>query len=379
MKRLSRADDGFFSRWWWSVDRYSLAILGMIILIGFVVLLAAGPAAAGRIGGIGRFHFSVRQAVFLLPALILVFSVSLLSPLYARRLGACVFLAGIILMAAMPFFALEINGSRRWIDIGPVLLQPSEFAKPGFVVTVAWMLAEQVRDPRFRGGLYACIFYGIFSVLLLLQPDFGQWVLMTAVFSMMLFIAGRSWKWMTVTGISGVCTLVAAYYLSDHVAARIDGFLSPDAADTYQVDRSLEAIANGGIFGRGEGMSVKEHLPDAHADFIFAVAGEEFGFVLCLVMIALYAFFVIRAFLMASGLRSILAQCAVCGLAATIGFQVFINIGVALRALPAKGMTLPFVSYGGSSLLATALCTGLILSFMRGGRGMLKKRKDIMP
>ena len=378
MRRVSRADNSLFARWWWSVDRTGLAILGLIVTIGVIVLLAAGPSAASRIGGISEFFFPIRQLIFLAPALLAVFAVSLLPPLYARRLGVIVFLGGLVLMGLTLLIAEEINGARRWLDLGPTLLQPSEFAKPGFVIAAAWMLAEGARDPKFPGGALAMGLYVVFAVLLLLQPDFGQWALVTAVWALMFFIAGWSWLWIAMLAVAGMGALTAGYYLSDHVAQRIEGFLNPAAAETYQVDRSLETIANGGLIGRGDAAPVKGYLPDAHTDFIFSVAGEEFGFILCAVIILLFAVFVVRAFIIAAGLRSIFAQCAVSGLAAMIGFQSIINIGVALRAMPAKGMTLPFISYGGSSLLATALTVGLIFALMREHHGV-SRRKDIMP
>ena len=378
MRRVSRIDDSLFAQWWLSIDRAGLAILGAIATIGIIVLMAASPSVAVRIGGISQFHFPVRQVIFLVPALLVVFTVSLLPPLYARRLGVVVFLGGLGLMALTLLIAGEINGAKRWLDIGPTLLQPSEFAKPGFVIAAAWMLAEGARDPKFPGGALAMGLYVVFALLLLLQPDFGQWALVTAVWALMFFIAGWSWLWIAVLGVAGAGALTAGYYLSDHVAQRIEGFLNPASAETYQVDRSLETIANGGLIGRGDAAPVKGHLPDAHSDFIFAVAGEEFGFILCAVIILLFAVFVVRAFVIAAGLRSIFAQCAVSGLAALIGFQAIINIGVSLRALPAKGMTLPFVSYGGSSLLATALTVGLIFALIREHHGV-QRRKDIMP
>lgn len=378
MRRVSRVDNSLFARWWWSVDRPGLAILGLIITIGIIVLLAAGPAASARIGGISQFHFPIRQLVFLAPALLVAFGVSLLPPLHARRLGVIIFFGGLALMLLTLLVSGEIKGAQRWLDLGPASLQPSEFAKPGFVIAAAWMLAEGARDPKFPGGALAMGLYVVFALLLLLQPDFGQWALITAVWALMFFIAGWSWMWIVMLGVAGTGALTAGYYLSDHVAQRIDGFFNPASAETYQVDRSLDAIANGGLIGRGDSAPMKGSLPDAHADFIFAVAGEEFGFILCAVIILLFAVFVVRAFVIASGLRSIFAQCAVSGLAAMVGFQAIINIGVALRALPAKGMTLPFISYGGSSLVATALTVGLIFALMREHHGV-SRRKDIMP
>ncbi len=378
MKPISRSDDSIFSRWWWSVDRPSLAVLALIMLIGAVVLMAAGPSAAARLRIPNEFHFPLRQFVFLAPALLMIIGVSFLTPLQARRLGVIVFVGAIFLMLFVLLAGGDVNGAKRWIDFGPISLQPSEFAKPGFIIAAAWMMAEGARDPRFPGGAIAMGLYAIFAGLLLLQPDFGQWALVTAVWAVMFFIAGWSWLWIILLAVTGIAALTAGYFLSGHVAARIDGFLNPASAETYQIDQALAAFANGGATGRGDAAPVKGLLPDAHTDFIFAVAGEEFGFTLCALIIVLFSIFVARTFIIAASLRSVFAQCAVAGLAAMIGFQAIINMGVSLRALPAKGMTLPFISYGGSSLLAMGLAVGLIIALTRTHHGVWR-RKDVMP
>jgi cell division protein FtsW len=375
---LSRLDNSPFARLWWSIDRTALAILSLIIVIGGVVLMAAGPAAAARIPNVGEFQFPVRQLIFMGPTLLLMTAIAFLTPLQARRLGVFVFLAALLLMVAVLLFAGEVNGAKRWLYMGSFSLQPSEFAKPGFVIAAAWMLAEGARDPKFPGGAVAIGLYAVFALLLLLQPDFGQWALVTAVWAVMFFVAGWSWLWIAALGVAGFGALAAGYYLSDHVAARVDGFFNPAATETYQVDRAIETIANGGLIGRGDAPPVKTLLPDAHTDFIFAVASEEFGFALAVIIIVLFAVFTARVMSVAAGLKSIFAQCAATGLAAIIGFQAIINIGVSLRALPAKGMTLPFISYGGSSLLATGLTVGLIFALTRTHQGVFR-RKDVMP
>ncbi|MEM9495639.1 MAG: putative peptidoglycan glycosyltransferase FtsW [Pseudomonadota bacterium] len=381
MKSISRLDDRLMARWWLSIDRPSIAALAAILTIGCLLIIAASPPAASRLGIANDFHFTLRQFMFLGPALMLAFFVSLLSPLQARRAGVFIFLGGICLMLFILLSGAAINGAKRWIDLGAFLLQPSEFAKPGFVIAAAWMLAEGARDPRFPGGALAMALYGCFALLLMLQPDFGQWALVTAVWALMFFIAGWSWFWIVVLGAAGAAAMAGAYFLSPHVASRIDGFLSPTAGANYQVDRALETLHHGGFAGRlvnGDVASVKNTLPDAHTDFIFAVAGEEFGFILCAIIIALFAFFVARSLLIAASMKSVFTQCAVSGLAAMIGFQAAINIGVSLRALPAKGMTLPMISYGGSSLLATALTIGLIFALSRR-QTCVSRRKEIMP
>lgn len=378
MRRLSRLDESPFARLWWSIDRPALGVLFLIIVIGGVVLMAAGPSAALRKGISSEFHFPLRQLLFMGPALIVMMAVAALTPLQARRLGVILFVGAVGLMLLLLFFGGEVNGSKRWFYLGGMSLQPSEFAKPGFVIAAAWMLAEGARDPKFPGGAIAIGLYGFFALLLLLQPDFGQWALITAVWAVMFFVAGWSWLWIGLLGVVGMGALTAGYYLSDHVARRVDGFFNPETNETYQVDRAMETIANGGLIGRGDAPPVKTMLPDAHTDFIFAVAGEEFGFLLAALIIMLFAIFTARIMTVAAGLKSVFAQCAATGLAAIIGFQAIINIGVSLRALPAKGMTLPFISYGGSSLLATGLTVGLIFALTRTHQGVFR-RKDIMP
>ena len=378
MKRMSRLDDSPFARLWWSIDRPALGVLLLIIVVGGVVLMAAGPTAAARMGIGGEFHFPLRQLIFMGPALLLMTAIAFLTPLQARRLGVIVFICALAIMLFLLLFGAEVNGAKRWLYIGSFSLQPSEFAKPGFLIAAAWMLAEGARDPKFPGGAVAIGLYGIFALMLLLQPDFGQWILVTAVWAVMFFVAGWSWLWIAGLGAASMGALTAGYFLSDHVARRVDGFFNPASTETYQVDRAMETIANGGLIGRGDAPPVKGMLPDAHTDFIFAVASEEFGFVLSVVIIILFAVFTARIMAKAAGLKSVFAQCAATGLAAIIGFQAIINIGVSLRALPAKGMTLPFISYGGSSLLATGLTVGLIFALTRSHQGVFR-RKDIMP
>ena len=379
LKMPSRMDRSILARWWWSVDHINLGIIAMIILIGMVLIMAAGPVAAARLSIPNDFHFAARQFVFLLPAIVLMVGASLLTPLQIRRFGVIVFLLSLASMVALLMFGGEVNGAKRWLDLGPAGFQPSEFAKTGFVIAAAWMLAEGARDPKFPGGAIALGLYGLMSVLLILQPDIGQWILLTGVWGVMVFIAGWSLLWLFGLAAVGAGTLVLGYYSLDHVRKRIDGFLHPEVGDNYQVDRAVEAIAHGGPVGQGSAEALIKHkLPDAHTDFIFAVAAEEYGFILGATIITLFVIFVARAFLRAFSLRSVFAQVAVCGLAAMMGFQAFINIGVSLRALPAKGMTLPFISYGGSSLIATGLAVGFLFALTRT-QGTVFRRREIMP
>ena len=372
---------GPMSRWWWSIDRWSVYAFGALILIGCVLSFAAGPAAAARLGIDNPYHFVQRQFLFLIPALTVLFVATWAGPLQVKRIGVVVFLAALVLMGAAQVFGPEINGAHRWLSFGSFSLQPSEFAKPGFVIAAGWLIAEGARDKTVPGGLIAFAFYTVLAALLLMQPDYGQWGLVTMVWAVMFFIAGWSIFWLVGLAIAGIGAVTAGYFYAPHVASRIDRFLNPASGDTYQVDKARDALTGGGMFGHdfaGRADGVKEQLPDAHTDFIFSVAGEEFGFLLCAIIIGLYGFIVLRAFYLASSQRSIFIQCAVCGLASIIGFQAMINIGVNLQLIPAKGMTLPFISYGGSSLLATGLTVGFILALTRK-RPESWKRREVMP
>ncbi len=378
MKALSRLDTSPVARWWWSVDHFSLFMLAALMTIGIVLVFAAGPGSAARLGIDDAFHFPMRQIAFVLPAALVMLGVSMLTPLQARRLGAVIFILALAAMFFAILLAPDINGAKRWLPLGAFAFQPSELLKPGFVMVAAWMLAEGARSPRFPGGAIACILFLLCAALLALQPDYGQAALLTAVWMAMFFVAGGSIMWLATVAIVAVSGLVAGYFISPHLARRIDGFLNPAAGDNYQVEKALEAIAHGGLLPRSDAATVKLSLPDAHADFIFAVAAEEFGLIVALIILALFCAFVVRSFARAGALRSVFAQSAVCGLAATIGLQSFINIAVSLRALPAKGMTLPFISYGGSSLIAAALTVGLILALTRR-QANAARRKDVMP
>ena len=352
---------------WASLDRAIMALVGTLVLIGLVLSLAAGPVAAGRIGIANPLHFFERQVVFLIPAALVVASLSVLTPLQARRVGTLIGLGALGGMVLAILFGPEIKGAHRWLDLGPFSLQPSEFLKPGFVIASAWFLAEGARDRDFPGGLVNLGAYGACSVILLSQPDYGQWILLTAIWGTMFFIAGWSWGWIAGLGTAATGALFAGYHAAPHVRSRIDRFLSPETGDTYQTDKALEAISAGGALGHDAhgADGVKASLPDAHTDFVFAVAGEEFGFVLCLGLIAIYGAIAVRAMRAASATSSLFVRCAVAGLSAQLAFQAMINIGVNLGVLPAKGMTLPLVSYGGSSLVATGVTVGLLLALTR--------------
>ena len=365
MISFARTDRSVVGRWWWTVDRWSLAAVGLLIGAGALLILAASPAVAERIG-YESFHFVRRQLFFLPPAILLMFGVSLLGPRGVRRLSAIGLAVSIVLLFATLQFGPEVKGATRWLVIAGMSIQPSEFAKPCLAVTVAWMLAEQKRGRGAPGNLIAVLLFALVAALLMLQPDLGMTVVVTAVWGAQLFMAGLPVFW--VAALAGLSALAgtAAYMFIPHVASRIDRFRDPSSGDSYQIDAAMEAFANGGLFGRGPGEGVvKRIIPDAHTDFIFAVAAEEFGLLVCLSLVALFAFITLRGFSRLLGEQSLFVLLAAGGLFTQFGLQAVINMGVNLHLLPTKGMTLPFISYGGSSMLALALAMGMALALTR--------------
>ena len=370
MSIFSRADTTVLGRWWWTVDRWTVCALAILMAVGVVLTLSASPAAGGRIG-LGGFDLARRQLLLVPLAAGFLVAVSLLSPRSVRRLAVFGLLGSIALMVLTLIAGTEIKGASRWLVIAGVSLQPAEFVKPCLAVAAAWIFAEAKADPSFPGNEIAIGLYGLVTMLLLLQPDVGQAFLVLATFGTQLFLAGLPVAWMAVLCCLGVAGMAIAYLILPHVAARIDAFFDPEAGDHYQIDRSIEAFMNGGLFGRGPGEgTVKAHLPDAHADFIFAVAGEEFGALVCLAIIALFAFVVLRNLSRLLSEPSLFVLFAASGLLAQFGLQALINMGSALHLMPTKGMTLPFISYGGSSLMALALGMGMLLALTRRRVGL---------
>ena len=365
MSSFSRADLSVIGRWWWTIDRWTLVALLLLVATGAVLTMAASPSAAERIG-LDPFHFVRNQFVFLAPAIIGMLIVSMLTPLGVRRLAVVGLTLTLILMVITLFACLEAKGASRWLSFGGFTIQPSEFLKPCFAVVVAWMFSAQKSEPKFPGKTVASILFISVAGLLILQPDFGMTITVTAVWFIQFFLAGLPMFWVAVGLIGGLGLIVAAYTALPHVADRFDRFTNPAAGDQYQVNTSLRAFENGGLFGLGPGEGlVKEDLPDSHTDFIFAVAGEEFGALACFLVVALFAFIVLRGFSRVLRDANLFILLAVAGLLTQFGLQALINMGVAVRLLPAKGMTLPFVSYGGSSLIATAIGMGMVLALTR--------------
>ena len=372
MSTFARTDTSLLGRWWWTVDRWTLAAVVALAAIGAVLTLAASPAVAERIG-LDTFHFARRQFVFLPLALAVVLGVSLMAPRGVLRLAAACFAAAVVLMVATVAFGQNINGATRWISIGGLSIQASEFAKPGFAVIAAWLLARGRIDEKFPGYRLASALFAVVAALLLLQPDVGMTIVVASVWGVQFFLAGLGMGWVVLIVLVFMGGAAGAYYSFAHVQTRIDRFLDPAAGEGYQVMRALEAFRNGGLFGRGPGEGVvKEHLPDAHADFILAVAGEEFGLVACLVIVVLFAFVILRGFSRVFRQDDLFILLAVAGLLVLFGVQSLINMASTTHLMPPKGMTLPFISYGGSSVLALALGMGMVLALTRTrpGQGM---------
>ena len=363
--RLTRADRSVLSDWWFTVDRLMFFALLLLMGAGLVLSLAASPPIAAKYN-VEPFYFVRRHAALLLPAVAIMFAASTLTPKQIRRASLVIFVVGIALMALTMFVGPEIKGAKRWLQLGMVSLQPSEFVKPAFIVLTAWLFNESQKRRDIPGIQLALLLYGVFALLLVLQPDFGQTLLITLVWGALVYMAGINLIWIAALVTAGIGGLTAAYFLVPHVASRIDRFLYPASGDTYQADRALDSFLHGGWFGRGPGEgTVKDVLPDSHTDFIFAVAAEEYGLIACVILLALFAFIVLRGLSKASQESDGFIRHAVAGLTMLFGLQALINMAVNVGLLPAKGMTLPFISYGGSSLLAMALTMGFALGLTR--------------
>ena len=365
MIAFSRNSRSIIANWWWTVDKVLLSMILLIVVIGIFLNFSASPAVANRIGA-GTFHFIKRQLVFLPAALLLMLFLSMQSLKTIRRTAVIGYAVTIILMILTLFWGEETKGASRWIRIFGVSLQPSEFIKPTLAVVAAWLFEGQKKYRDFPGDLLSTVLFAFTLLLLLLQPDVGMSLVVTAVWAFQFFLSGLSLVLVGVLAALGIAFAVAAYFMFPHVHLRVQQCLASENNLSYQIKKSLEAFQNGNFFGMGPGEGVvKMHIPDAHTDFIFAVAAEEYGMLLCLVIVALYACIVIRAMLLSCKDNNLFIILAAAGLSASFGLQGIINMASTLHLMPTKGMTLPFISYGGSSLLATALGLGMLLAITR--------------
>ncbi len=362
---FSRTDQSRLAEWWFTVDRQLLTAVLVLISAGIVFSLVAGPTVALK-KGLAPYTFVERHIVFAGLGMFAMVALSFAAPVTIRRLALLMFAAAIAMIVVVLFVGPEINGARRWVRVFGQSLQPSEFLKPAFIVLMAWALAAHIQTGR-RGLLVVPLALLLFVIgLLILQPDLGQSLIFAVLWGALFFAAGYSLLWPIGAAAAGMAVAVAAWSIFPHVRQRIEGFLRPETTDTYQTDRAIQSFVEGGWFGRGPGEGViKSVLPDAHTDFILAVIAEEYGIAVCFILIGLYCFVIARAIQHVWQTENRFARIAASGLATLLGLQAFANMGVNTGLLPAKGVTLPFISYGGSSLLAMSIAMGMLLALTR--------------
>jgi cell division protein FtsW len=370
--RLDRLNTTFIGNWWWTVDRFNFALICLLFFIGAVVITAASPPVASRLG-YGSNYFVVRQYVFLFLGLISMLCISMLSIQALRRLCVIGFAGCVLFLMLLPFIGTENKGAIRWLIIAGISIQPSEFIKPCFAVVTAWMLSERYRVHNFPGFTAAIIIYGLVATLLIIQPDFGMTVTVSAMFGAQMVLGGLAFFWIILMLGLFVTGGLGAYYFIPHVHKRMNEFLDPEAGDNYQTSKALDAFQSGGLFGRGPGEGVvKWQIPDSHTDFIFAVVGEEFGIIVSIALIAVFAAIFIRGAMRILKQPDLFVLLAASGILVQFALQSIINMGVAVNMLPAKGMTLPLLSYGGSSIIAMSIGMGIFLGLTRKQYGGVK-------
>lgn len=365
MVPLARTDTSVFGRWWWTVDRLTLFMLCALAGFGLVLTGTASPAI-GETHYDDPLHFILRQAMFVPPALAVMLLVSMMTPRQVRRLAVVVFLLAVSALILTLAVGHEAKGARRWLRLFGFSFQASEFAKPAFAVIAAWMFAAQRTDAQIHGNAISATLCAIVVALLLGQPDVGQAAVVILIWFSQWFLAGLPMMWVASLMAVGFSGLLTAYFVFPHVASRIDGFINPTATSGYQIKRAAEAFMNGGLFGTGPGTgTVKTVLPDAHTDFIFAVVGEEFGLIASLLLVAVFALIVLRGLMRAFQGTDMFVMLAATGLLVQFTLQTLINMASTVSLMPPKGMTLPFLSYGGSSVIGLAFGMGMLLALTR--------------
>lgn len=377
---FARTDRSRLGVWWWTTDRLLLTAVAVLIALGVTLSFGSSPAAAARIGLHDPFHFAIRQCVYGVAGAAILLAVSMCSPKGVRRLSFFIYVVAIVIMMALPVLGHSAKGATRWLQLGGFSLQPSEFMKPALIVLAAWMFSEGQKGEGVPGVFIAFCLWALSVGLLLAEPDVGQTVLITMAFGACFFMAGVPIRWILGLGAVAIVGGISLYFTLDHVAARVDKFLDPDRADTTQIDHAQAAISAGGVFGKGVGEGVlKRQVPDVHTDFAYSGAAEELGLVFSLFLISLFAFVVIRGMMRAVKLTDPFEQVAAAGLFVLVGQQAFINIAVNLNLIPTKGMTLPFISYGGSSMLAMGLTLGMALALTRRRPGAYAQNDAVAP
>lgn len=362
---MDRTNRSLFKKWWRTVDHYLLFAVGALLLIGALMVTTASPAVAERLE-LDSFYFTRRQFLFLALGSGVIFAISLMNPKTIRRFSSIGYLGCLVMLVMVLFVGEEAKGSTRWLNLPFFAIQPSEFTKPFFVVLCAWMFSEKLKDPTFPGFILASIIFASFALMLFLQPNISVLLIVSAIWVGQYFLAGLSLITLGVLFISGITFIVLAYFLFSHVASRFDKFLHPESFEAYQVNRSLEALSQGGFFGRGPGEGiVKKSIPDSHTDFIFSVLGEEMGLLVAIIVIGIYAFITIYGLYKLYSFKDPFKIIAGAGLLMNFGMQSFVNMGVATQLIPTTGQTLPFISYGGSSIIASSISIGIFLALTR--------------
>lgn len=366
---FNKRDNSPLSKWWWTVDRWTLASCIILLALGMLLSFAASPAVADRLN-LGAYYFVKRHFLMVIPSVILILSISFFNLRQIRRLSCLLFCLGIVLMIFTALYGTEVKGAKRWLSLAGFSLQASELIKPALAILTAWMFSEKLRNKNFPGISVALSLLGLFVCFLLMQPDLGMTVVTVISFLIQLFIAGIPIIFLVILAALGITGLSGAYFFFPHVARRIDQFLDPAAGDPkhdlYQVHQSLGAFMKGGLFGKGPGEGiVKKNVPDAHADFIFAVAGEEFGLFLCLGLVFLFILIISLSFIRIYKQKSFFVILSTIGLISQFSLQALVNMSSSLHLIPTKGMTMPFISYGGSSMIALSIAMGMVLALTR--------------
>lgn len=365
MFKLEKRGSKSIRKWWWALDNISLMLMICIILIGALLITTASPPVAERLK-LSSFYFAHRQFIFLIIACFVIFFLSSISEKALKRLVLLGFFGCIVLMVMVLFMGDEVKGARRWISLLGISIQPSEILKPLFIFLTGLVLAEKFSRDNFPSFSVCLGMYALVCGLLILQPDFGMVITYTVVLGGQFFLAGLPIWWIALAAIACLSGGFVAYNFLPHVARRIDMFLSPDVSENFQVEKSLESYVSGGMFGKGPGEGVvKANLPDSHTDFIFAVAGEEFGALFSSCIILVFLAFILRGLYLLYKEQNLFKIYVGGGIIVLFALQTIFNIGVTLHLFPTKGMTLPLISYGGSSIMCYAICFGIFLNFTR--------------
>ncbi len=367
--RLGRSDTSTLGRWFWEIDKVLLILVAVLVSIGLIAVAAASPAASQRYSGGGitvdSLYYFYRQLMWIFVAMPVMIAVSMLPKAAARRLclaGAVLFT---FLLVLVPVIGQEVNGARRWISLGFTQFQPSEFLKPLYIVSIAWLLSLKGKDESLPVVPLTAAITGIIALLLMQQPNFGETIIFVAAWVMLLAVAGAPLRMLGLLGAAGLAAVILAYFFYDVATQRIDGFLFSEG-DNYQVESALRTLTAGGLFGLGPGAGTRKFsLPEPHTDYIYSVIGEEFGIIACLAIAILYLTIVARVLIRLLHEEDRFLVLATAGLVTQFGLQALINMAVNVHIAPSKGMTLPFISYGGSSMVALSLGFGLLLAFSR--------------